>query len=207
MKKTLILAMALSFFAISISAQKVYEVQKIGTDTILTPKDAKAENLGQLVCSDDLMQKYGSKIILDAWRSGKLEIFHTSYAEYSRWGNYKRMVSKKVFLIKKADTIIRSEEPIDGPWALYLGTVILWIISIISGIFITKGWQTAASVGEVTCFFLGMVGIFLNVIVFSTVVSCGQWLPAIVTIILFSIGLLLGYLHKKRKAKKLTAIK
>jgi hypothetical protein len=203
MKKILLLGMALSFFAIHISAQDVYEIQKMGNEITLVSKDKTPEKIGELKCSPELLQRYGEKTIIAVHQSCNLtiacpvDVKSTPSWQYSKWGIYRQKNTTEELLAERNSEIIECPSYIIfGKWIFAWETILFWVLSLVSGLLI-KSYQKIKAINT-NAFFIVLGAVAAAGAIASMVgVSC---IAAVIGVIAFAATLGIAFVGASTSA-------
>lgn len=206
------IAVALFYFATNISAQQVvYEMQKIGDDTVVVRQGQSLEKLGEFSCYSELVEKYGVKAAMHAYFSGKeVPVDYVQFTIYPSFGLIETEVTTTTFLIREGNTLVEKLV-----FAERQDTTVLFIAGFLSFLVFVLGYllgsyfpQTPSKKKNRNVFpFKGILTAGMATIIFISLsilyfIRSGNSLPLCINVLCFAIGIVSGYLYNKKQQKK-----
>lgn len=192
MKKLFVLltiALCLASYSLPLSAKE----DKNTEITLITGGDT-------IVCSQTLLDKYGSKKIIQAYNESGLVVNTINSYQYSNWGLKKQKSITIISLIRQDNKVIEiTSLPTSGNlytnWVVICMCIILFFLSFLVMFFnkCAQNFFYQIMIFALSCFILSLFYFFIE---------HGFWLMAGCNVVSMGLGLLCGYFYKKRKAKK-----
>ena len=200
MKKTIILSIvALLYFATNVNAQVVYQIQKIGDDTVYFEQGG--QSLGTVTVLGDHYghySEYKKSPLMESYRNGTY-FENKLFPRYSCFGLLRQSITIKY--VYDRNTHIQNSSPIYAPIRFAWEMVIVWGLTFLFTFFLIKYSSKTRSLDGVTEAILLITGLY---IVFSEIAFLFFgllyfWLPLIINTTCLFLGGLSRYLYNRRR--------
>lgn len=204
--KKLFTVLAIALCVASGYAQKnEYILQKTGNEIklILKSNYVPTEVIGNIQVDNELVEKYGESRILQAWQKDTVCVGADWFWEQSCFGLKLQRTTKTIFLVRQDNEIVEYISlPTTEEWKIWWIYVVSFLVGLLISILLFRDnlW-CAIPAGIIAALFL--IGVLLLFMFFS---SNDIWLPLVIAIICFvvgiAVGILLRYLYKRTKSRK-----